>query len=76
MIKQLSTRTDESNEAAIEFIEDILKMAKEGKILSVGICASMSEGRIYEGRAGGRDVAALLGSSVLLTDHIKDWLEE
>jgi len=75
-LKQLVTKSTESNKLCIEVLEDALQMAKDGKILCVGIAAAITEGELYTDFAGGTNAANLgCAISVLQKRHI-EWLVE
>ena len=71
----LVTRPDKSNDAVIELLEEVMEKAKSGEILSIGVCAVLKGGNIYDGAAGGVDSASLLGANILLQKRIVGWFE-
>lgn len=71
-VTELKTKASASNQEVIDLLEDVLLMAKNGEILSIGLCAVLTEGRIGEFTAGYRNTASLLGASMLMQDMIKD----
>jgi len=75
MAIEFVSKPQASNKESIELLEEVLEQARKGEILSVGICTVRTKGQIYDGVAGGSDVAALLGASVMLMNRIARWLE-
>jgi hypothetical protein len=75
VIKEIKTKKDHSNQQVIDHLEEIVEMAKSGQILSIGICGTLTGGKIYDGMSGGHDTASLLGASVMMQDRIKKKLE-
>jgi len=69
-IKKLDTRVSKSSIAAAEVLEDAFYEAKNGEILSVGICMVMTGNRVSWRVGGGHDTAALLGAAVKLQDKL------
>ena len=71
-VTELKTNAENANTEVVATLESMLQRAKDGEVVSIGICAVLTGGNIMDASAGGYDTAALLGASMLMQDSLKE----